>query len=649
MPKQLQDSIVSPGVGSTLSGSDSTAATQAGLGDLSEVRLHKDDAATHVASSFGAKAVTVDQDIYFNSGAHDSSIEGTTLLGHELTHAAQNRDSSRVGAAAKFEVSSARDEGESEADSGGSAFANAAFGAEVTPITISEEASSIALDEDTPTQKGLLDPGQAAAAIQFNRDRGLGEDAWAMICAVVATAQLGVSADMVERIGNLPNAKAVASKAYFTLQMVQVIAAVQNAHHFETNGCINDQTLQRFSQLPGGAGLEQHVASDQVVYVGMNPTSRGVESSALNNSAGSKNVSNVLGSDQQGTAVVNNQSVLLADTEGFDAYVSQFELLESTQTDSLREFFKTNNEMATDELAQLCTLLYEAEFGQRLIKRVVLSGHSDGACLWGDSDGLFYYKTLTQLLTVFPMALGQVEDLCLSACHTGWQSNLPTYLEVFPNLKSIWAYAGYSPTGSSGAAQHITKWEEGTRGPMDHDKINESRENVGAGGGLRDKNVAVWTRENGAVEGQYETAHPTAEFSEVQSRYDDDMASYFVPAIAEGSIDQTGLNSLYSTIQILLGEYPDRLDNPEEMDDRRLQVLYLRHWDKIVSHFISEHGVAVREAYGSQPIPQFDGASRVDVLRFEDEFSGDRSSEGYSLFIQLLINLEPGSIPENWM
>lgn len=59
--------------------------------DFSNVKLHTDNDAAESAKSVNAKAYTIGNDIVFNEGQlNTESIEGKTLLAHELTHVIQN-------------------------------------------------------------------------------------------------------------------------------------------------------------------------------------------------------------------------------------------------------------------------------------------------------------------------------------------------------------------------------------------------------------------------------------------------------------------------------------------------------------------------------------------------------------------------------
>ncbi len=83
--------------------------------DLSGVRVHTDSEADRISRSVGAHAFTHGADVYFTSGAYDTSGSGQRVLAHELAHVAQN-------AAGKFrgtggtEIGRADDPAEKDAD-----------------------------------------------------------------------------------------------------------------------------------------------------------------------------------------------------------------------------------------------------------------------------------------------------------------------------------------------------------------------------------------------------------------------------------------------------------------------------------------------------------------------------------------------------
>ena len=64
---------------------------------FANVRIHLDEQATMAASAVSAEAFTLGRDVYFNRGYFDpSSPRGIALIGHELTHVAQNAGGVRI-------------------------------------------------------------------------------------------------------------------------------------------------------------------------------------------------------------------------------------------------------------------------------------------------------------------------------------------------------------------------------------------------------------------------------------------------------------------------------------------------------------------------------------------------------------------------
>ncbi len=123
------------------------AATRAGLGDVSHVRLHDDARAHAVADAHDARALTIGADVYFGAGEYaPGTPDGDRLLGHELAHTAQQHGADALAPAAKLRASSAGDASEAEADRAGDTFAAASAGHAVTPIAITATPAALAFD-----------------------------------------------------------------------------------------------------------------------------------------------------------------------------------------------------------------------------------------------------------------------------------------------------------------------------------------------------------------------------------------------------------------------------------------------------------------------------------------------------------------------
>lgn len=143
-----------------------------------------------------------------------------------------------------------------------------------------------------------------------------------------------------------------------------------------------------------------------------------------------------------------------------------------------------------DQMADMMEMFHGAEEGKYRLERLVLSGHHSGGTLWrGRPPDIFQTeailslrKDLTNLVKIFPEARAQVEDVMFSACNTEGQIKLCQ--ELFPKLRSVWAYSGASPSIAQGSDRHITKWEKKTRSTH----IPGKKDKTG--------HVLIWTKES---------------------------------------------------------------------------------------------------------------------------------------------------------
>ena len=644
---------MSSSAGRSLDSRTQTAGAEAGFGDLSGVQVHTDAPAADAAASIGAKAFAVGNDIFFGAGYFQPGTEkGDTLLGHELAHTAQQRGAS-TQVQTKLEVSTPGESMEVEADQAGSVFAAAARGEAVSPVSLTSTGAAIARDVVTSTgdaemdrlvaernfrERDRLTEDQARAAVAYNRGRRLPASVWQQVATVVGSP----SAEM-------------------NTAFVQAIAKWQDRAGLSYDGRVGEISLQRMSQQPGGQGLETHVKNDDIVYFGMNPESRAGELGVLKGSA-QGNVTGAIGERQQDTAVVNGQRVSLNEDQGLDTYLSQFGKLDAGRQAKLREFLKGISGGAKDELAQLARILYEAETGKRLMKRMVMSGHSGGTTLYGhnadySNNQSINFTDLFPLSDIFPMALGQVEDLMLSACNTGWTDKLDTYKIIFPNLRSIWGYVGFSPAYGGGSERHIQHWEKSSRGTIDQKKMDAAREKVAQGSGKNDKHVALWTREHGVAGGkeketyQTDSELATSDADVLRQTVDARIVQYFDPAYRDGNIDQQNLNELYTQLQALVGSHASALGgNLAHYQGILKKTLYLRHWTNITRFFMESFGDKVRSGYQAAraEVPAYSGMGRAQALAKITAYPGDKNGEAFRLLTQYLRDLDPSVIPDAW-
>lgn len=481
----------------------------------------------------------------------------------------------------------------------------------------------------TTEPEGPLSTQEARNAISYMQRKGLSQGALQQIAGIIGAPSAAINAGFVQKA-----------------------ATWQAAMGLDADGKLGDISMQWLSQQPGGKGLERHVKSNAVMYVGLNPQSVGSEIRTIKGRAGSRNVTAISGTEEtQGKIDVAGDMVDLSTEEGLQAFIGSLSGLDPGKKDRLKSWLEKADFMAKDELAQMARHLAKAETGKALIKRVILSGHSGGWSFWGDDNGYVPFDSLAELPKIFPIACGQPEDLMLSACNTGQSGKLDQYKEIFPNLKSIWAYVGYSPSAASGALKHIGKWEEVTRGAMNADKMHQGREQIAGGSGRRDKNVAVYTND-GSGQTTYATASPEAQhdYETMRAVVDDNMVHYN-KAYDDGHIDRTILNDFYTKLQALVGMFRHRLGGEAAKYETIMKrTLYLRYWDNISKKFMEHHGSAVKRGYegaGAQT-PAYATMARDQTLREIGAYPGSRGDEAHKLLTQYLRDLDPNVVPDNW-
>lgn len=590
--------------------------------DLSRVRIHEGSN----AQAIGALAYTQGTNIHFAPGQYrPGSQRGQELLGHELAHVVQ-QSQGRVQATTQAKGVDINDDTflEREADEIGARAARGEAGPKPSPATrLAEGLATVQMWKDPrsgPTR------AEIAAAIRFNKNRSLPGAAWKQIASIIGAASEAINEDLVRKLGEW-----------------------QTSKNLEADGRAGDVTLQWLSQQPGGKGLDAHVKSNATIYLGMNPAARVHESDKLKQQLGG-DVESLLGSNDQDHVEAGAANADLTTPEGRKAFVGSLPGLDPSRATNIEAFLAASGGNTRDELAQLVKLMHEAETGKRLIKRVVLSGHSGGWSVVGESpnDGSISFHHLATLSGIFPMAVGQVEDLMLSACNTGQKSKLTQYTKIFPNLKSIWAYVGYSPS-PPGSSQHIAQWEKSSRGAMNPATLNAGRKEVAKGKGKLDENVLVWTRDDAGAE-TYDTASPELDYASLRDLVDDKLP-HFEAAFNDGKINRPALDDLYTDLQNLVGNHRGALGADADKYERIMrQTLFLRYWTKVSSEFMKRFGSRIQRAYqaAAAKMPPYASATRENTLRYISAYPGKAGDEAHRLLQDYLRDLKPDLIPDTW-
>lgn len=140
------------------------------------------------------------------------------------------------------------------------------------------------------------------------------------------------------------------------------------------------------------------------------------------------------------------------------------------KTAAIASVIKNADPAGRDELAQIAAVWAKGELGGSVPSRMVLSGHYADRIADADGSNAVLAKDIQALAKAMPRASAQVEDIMVSACYGGAQTQIDAWRGAFPNVKSVWTYGdgGHtardkSPTDSV-AVEHVVEWEKETRG-----------------------------------------------------------------------------------------------------------------------------------------------------------------------------------------
>lgn len=224
--------------------------------------------------------------------------------------------------------------------------------------------------------------------------------------------------------------------------------------------------------------------SDDVLYVGMRDTSAPKEIAALG--AGVTAVQFDAGS----TIVRDGKSFDLASLAGIRGFLHTFDGTFDRATQSKLEGVLCGTDPSCrDEVARIAIAWAPAYDGGAIPSRLVLSGHSMADKVWSNDAGagMLTFAAVRGVAEALPFAARQVEDIHFACCNTevNVQAELSAWKDVFPHLKTIWAYAGTAPEVATAA---LAAWKTATNRRADHFDRALLRQHL---------NVTAWTARDG--------------------------------------------------------------------------------------------------------------------------------------------------------
>ena len=414
----------------------------------------------------------------------------------------------------------------------------------------------------------------------------------------------------------------------------------------------------------GGAGVESHLDQaaesersplpsvprrEGIVFLGMNPSSD-QELEALKRWA---DVQSVV--DQRGAIDVPGPGgrrlhLDLTTPMGVEAFACTLRI-DPEQKDALRVLLLSSDPQARDELAQLARIWSRAERGLPIPSRLVLSGHSLGDVMFGENNGVIRIDELAQLAQILPRAAGQIEDLHMASCYSGYESELQHYRSIFPNLRSVWAYAGSAPGSASGAIAHLQRWERETRG------AEPARSYRPARGTRKGENVVFWRR------GEPQTLEAlTLQQGRAAEKAGQAVFDRFRLGRSEVANPQEGpLRDYYNQLQRLLF-HPDLspTERPELMRRRDQTLRLLYYATRVAPRFEHAHADSIEAGFGAMglPPPDFGVLGRAKALEAIEGLKAKATAHppAPTASVQLLalldrglVQLDPSLIPAAWL
>ena len=353
------------------------------------------------------------------------------------------------------------------------------------------------------------------------------------------------------------------------------------------------------------------------------------------------------------TIRVDGRTYDLTTEDGRTGFVGTLGLPEE-QSGKISEVLGNAGADAKDEMAQLAQVWSEAEKGGEIPSRMIISGHHVGSAVWGDGNGRIPWDQMKNLADAMPKAASQVEDLHLSACYSGGSSKRQMFQEIFPNVKTVWAYSGSAPGTGSGATIHQAAWERATRG--DGTDIAGTAERLQSRGIRKADNI-----DTGIIGQEGSGMHrPIGELRDEFRSQEGVYESFFSGNQNVENSQRGPLREYYNDIQNFL-EHPGLTDTERtEVEDRRDQTIRTLFYDSHIRHRFNEaHSGAIQEGYQAMGMetPDFEHLSRQDAMesirQFRDQVEGNSEApEAAQNLLPLLNgfwNLSSDVIPETWI
>ncbi len=398
-------------------------------------------------------------------------------------------------------------------------------------------------------------------------------------------------------------------------------------------------TMRRASLGAGALQRQKTKTPSPIVYVGLtkNAEREAKKVSNINIDRGGATI--ITTTEPEGQLTVGGSTFDLTTDAGVETFAKSLGVAADVQQKVI-DLLKAQPTSERKELASLIKVYAAAETDPSVprMTRMVLSGHSGGLSIMGSGRRLAF-EALVKLAGIFPKAAGQVEHLHMSGCSTGGESTiLDFYVKAFPNVKTVWAYAGACPT-DWGAVGAIETWESLTEAPG----VKKLPKQAG---------VATWS------EGRYEGGEPldVADALSRINRSESLFSEYFDGTRVDRDPESGPLTTYYRLVVRVVGRPELPADDKKRLTERQKVALRLRFYANVRAKFMTTHGATVRAGYDAlkQAMPDYASLSRKDALQAIEAFAAaaagsDAAAKALDLLQRGLRDLSPTVINETWI
>lgn len=351
-----------------------------------------------------------------------------------------------------------------------------------------------------------------------------------------------------------------------------------------------------------------------VLYIGFNSESERTELAALSKTG---KVRALVETSGENDVFIGGVRYDFAQPGQIEAFVKTLGL-DPRVAEAVKDALTRADKGSREKLAQIAVVFADAEHGTPIPSRLVISGHSGGLDVFG-GRGSLALADLQRLARAMPRAAACIEDIHLSACSTSGQAGVDeergAWRAAFPNLQTMWAYAGSSPMAP---AHHLEAWGRATAGA--HDSISVPKD-------LASQHVAVWSQKDG-----YRDDLPLARLRSAQAKADTRFERFVSGALTAGhtgpNADPQDALADYQTYRVLSQKNELPAAERAALAHKADQLLRIRYYEEGVrAEFAKRHGTEVRDGFAALGlrVPDFATLSRADALaqiaRFEQRLA----------------------------